>query len=248
VYLVTDGQVPGWLRTDHPRLTVVNHRDLFGDRGRLPTFNSHAIESQLHRVKGLSDHYLYLNDDVFFGRPVRPELFFHGNGLAKFFLSTGKLGVGGTGQFDRPVMSGGKNNRDLLAKAFDRTVTNKFKHVPHTQRRDVLLELEERFPEVFEQTARHQFRDPGDFSIAASLHHHYAYLTGRGVEGQLEYAYLDIADYRTESRLRRLLRNRDCDVFCLNDHDSDGVEAEAQQRMLSSFLDRYFPFSSPFEH
>ncbi|GMA88394.1 hypothetical protein GCM10025868_36440 [Angustibacter aerolatus] len=46
---------------------------LFGDAGRLPTFNSHAIESRLHHIDGLAEHYLYLNDDFFFGRPVAPS-------------------------------------------------------------------------------------------------------------------------------------------------------------------------------
>jgi hypothetical protein len=106
VYLVTDQQVPAWLDTENSKITVVDHRELFGDRGLLPTFNSHAIESQLHHIPGLADHYLYLNDDVFFGRPVGPEKFFAGNGLAYFFPSTAKIGLGATGSFDRPVMCG----------------------------------------------------------------------------------------------------------------------------------------------
>ena len=247
VYLVTDQQVPAWLDTDNPRITVVDHRDLFGDRGRLPTFNSHAIESQLHHIPGLSDHYLYLNDDVFFGRPVGPEKFFAANGLAHVFPSTAKIGLGPTGAFDRPVMSGAKNNRDLVLKAFDRAMTAKFKHVPITQRRDVLLELEERFAESFAETARHQFRDPSDLSIAASLHHYYAFLTGRAVEGQLAYFYADIAAPETDRRLRRLLRARDHDVFCLNDHDSSALDPVVQHRMLHDFLTEYFPLASSFE-
>lgn len=247
VYLVTDQQVPEWLDPANPRITVVDHRDLFAGRGALPTYNSHAIESQLHHIPGLSEHYLYLNDDVFFGRPVAPETFFASNGLARFFLSPGKLGLGATGPFDRPVMSGGKNNRDLLFKAFDRAVTNKFKHVPHAQRRDVLLELEENCAPEFAATARHQFRDPADISIAAALHHYYAYLTGRAVESELDYLYVDIAHPRTEGRLRRFLRDRDRDVFCLNDHDSSEVDRVAQDRMVLAFLDRYFPLSSSFE-
>jgi len=247
VYLVTDQQVPEWLDTSDPRITVVDHREIFGTAGRLPTFNSHAIESRLHHIPGLSEHYLYLNDDVFFGRPVTPETFFSGNGATKFFLSTGKLGLGGTGSFDRPVMSGGKNNRDLLLKDFGRTVTAKFKHVPHAQRRDVLLEMEELFSDDFARTAGHQFRAPADISIAASLHHYYAYLTGRAVEADLGYYYLDIADPRTESRLRRLVRDRDHDVFCLNDHDSTGPDADAQQSMLLAFFEQYFPLPSRFE-
>lgn len=247
VYLVTDQQVPPWLDTSDPRITVVDHRDLFGDRGRLPTFNSHAIESQLHRIPGLSDHYLYLNDDVFFGRPVTPEMFFSGNGLAHFFPSPAKIGLGPTGAFDRPVMSGAKNNRDLLSATFGRTMTSKFKHVPIAQRRDVLLELEERFADSFAATARHQFRDPSDLSIAASLHHYYAYLTGRAVEGQIQYFYADIAAPETPGRLRWLAQRRDRDVMCLNDHDSSAVDPVAHRRMMHDFLDRYFPLPSSFE-
>ena len=247
VYLVTDQQVPPWLDTSHSRITVVDHRDLFGSRGRLPTFNSHAIESQLHHIPGLSDHYLYLNDDVFFGRPVGPAKFFAGNGLAYFFPSTAKVGLGATGSFDRPVMSGGKNNRELVLKSFDRTLTNKFKHVPHTQRRDVLLELEARYADEIAETARHQFRDPSDISVAASLHHYYAFLTGRALEGRMRYFYADIAAPETGRRLRRLLRMRDHDVFCLNDHDSSGLDPVEQHRMLHEFLSRYFPLPSSFE-
>lgn len=50
VWVVTDAQVPAWLRTDHPKLTVVDHRDIFTDPDVLPVFNSHAIESQLHHI------------------------------------------------------------------------------------------------------------------------------------------------------------------------------------------------------
>jgi hypothetical protein len=247
VYLVTDDQVPPWLDTTHPKLTVVSHRELFGDRGKLPTFNSHAIESQLHRIPGLSDHFLYLNDDFFFGRPVEPKLFFHGNGMARFFPSSAKLGLGPTGAFDRPVMSGGKNNRELLHKAFDRTVTNKFKHVPQSLLREVMFEMEERFADTFEATASHQFRNPADLSVVSSLHHHYAYLRGRAVEGDLRYLYADIAAPNTAQRLERLLRRRDFDTFCLNDHDTSGIDPVEQQRMLHHFLSSYFPLPSSFE-
>ena len=247
VYLVTDDQVPSWLDTSNPRITVVSHRELFGERGKLPTFNSHAIESQLHHVPGLSEHFLYLNDDFFFGRPVEPQLFFHGNGIARFFTSTAKLGLGGTGAFDRPVMSGGKNNRELLYKAFDRTTTNKFKHVPQSLLKDVLFEMEERFAEDFESTASHQFRSPADLSVVSSLHHHYAYLRGRSVEGRMRYFYADIAAPTTARRLERMVRSRTYDTFCLNDHDTSGVDPLEQQQMLHSFLERYFPLPSSFE-
>ncbi|MFD0331960.1 hypothetical protein ACFQZC_36840 [Streptacidiphilus monticola] len=72
IHLVTAGQRPVWLNTDHPDIRVVDHREIFSDPDALPTFNSHAIESQLHHIDGLAEHFLYLNDDVLFGRLVSP--------------------------------------------------------------------------------------------------------------------------------------------------------------------------------
>ena len=111
IYLVTDDQTPSWLDLSDPRLRLVSHREIFENAGRLPTFNSHAIESRLHHITGLSEQFLYLNDDVFFGRPVAPELFFHGNGLSKFFLSHMQVELGDASSTDSPVMSAAKNNR-----------------------------------------------------------------------------------------------------------------------------------------
>lgn len=247
VYLVTDGQVPRWLDTGHPKLTVVDHRDIFRDRGRLPTFNSHAIESQLHHIEGLSEHFLYLNDDVFFGRPVEPGRFVRSNGLTNFFPSTAKINLGGPRSEDWPVMAAGKRNRDLLADAFGRQITNKMKHVPHSMRRSVLQEIETTFADDHARTARAQFRSDSDIAIPSSMAHYYGYLTGRAVPGSIAYFYADIARPDTPARLERLLRRRNFDVFCLNDHDSDGLDPGTQARMISTFLQQYFPLPSSFE-
>ncbi|HLS62933.1 MAG TPA: stealth conserved region 3 domain-containing protein, partial [Ruania sp.] len=217
VHIVTAGQVPDWLDTDHPRLRLVDHRDIFTDPSVLPVFNSHAIESQLHHIPGLSERYLYLNDDVFLGRPVDPSLFFHGNGLAKFFMSSALMDAGDHRPDDTPVTSAAKNNRDLLARVFGRRVTHLFQHTPHPQLRSVLEEMEQAHPEIFEQVAASAFRHPGDVSISSALHHYYAYALGKAVPGRLDYLYLDLAHPRAAGRLRRLLRRREFDVFCLND-------------------------------
>jgi hypothetical protein len=65
IYLVVSGpsQVPKWLNTSNPRIRIVHHDQLFEKR-QLPTYNSLAIESVLHRIPGLSYHFLYMNNDV----------------------------------------------------------------------------------------------------------------------------------------------------------------------------------------
>lgn len=247
VHLVTAGQVPDWLVDAHPRLNIVDHREIFADPSVLPVFNSHAIESQLHRVPGLSEHYLYLNDDVFFARPVSPELFFHGNGIAKFFRSSALVGLGERTAADNPVASAAKNNRSLLARTFGRTVTGQFQHTPHPQRRSVLEEMEQRQPEVFARVAASRFRHPDDLSVASALHHHYAYALGKAVPGRLAYLYLDLGHPGAGRRLRRLARARDVDVFCLNDSPAAGAGSDRQARLLREFLPHYFPQASSFE-
>ncbi|MDN5789284.1 MAG: stealth family protein [Micrococcales bacterium] len=247
VYLVTDDQVPTWLDTTHPKLTVVSHPELFGPRGRLPTFNSHAIESQLHHIEGLAEHFLYLNDDVFFGRPVVPEQFVLSNGLSLFFLSAAKLSLGDPSPQDWPVMAAGKRNRALIDVRFGHQITNKLQHVSHSLRRSVLRDIEETFRAEHRDTAMAQFRSDRDIAIPSSLAHYYGYFTGRAVPGTIRYLYADIAMTDTPDRLASLLRRRNFDVFCLNDMDSSTVDPLHQSTMLRDFLESYFPLPSSFE-
>jgi hypothetical protein len=247
IYLVTADQVPPWLDTSHPRIQMVSHADIFADARCLPTFNSHAIESRLHHIDGLSEHYIYLNDDVFFGRVVSPELFFHGNGQSMFFMSKAQLDLGPPDLVEPPVMSAAKNNRALIRDAFGVNITQKLKHVPHAQQRSVLFEMEERFPERFAQTSANRFRSHSDLSIASALHHYYAYATGRAVPGKIRYAYSDVSDPYTAKRLQKLLWARDSDVICLNDTDLDGVDADQKADLLRDFLEAYYPVPSAFE-
>jgi hypothetical protein len=247
IYLVTDRQVPSWLNTEHPQLSVVDHTEIFTDPGVLPVYNSHAIESQLHHIDGLAEQYLYLNDDVFLGRPVPPELFFFGNGMSKFFPSRAVLDVDPPRAGEVAVMSAAKQNRALLEARFGATITTKMRHTPHPQLRSVLAELERAYPSEFARVAASRFRQPDDLSITSALHHYYAYGTGRAVPATINYLYHDIGRPETQRRLQNLLRTRHADAFCLNDHDSPPEAVTAQRQILNSFFQAYFPLPSPFE-
>jgi UDP-N-acetylglucosamine-lysosomal-enzyme len=87
IHLVTDGQVPTWLDLDNDRIRVVKHSDIFENTSHLPVFSSSAIESNLDRIPGLSDLFLYFNDDVFLGAPVWPEDFITPSGVQCIYLS-----------------------------------------------------------------------------------------------------------------------------------------------------------------
>ena len=46
------------------KLRWITHKE-FMPKEYLPTYNSAAIELNLHRIEGLSENYLYFNDDVY---------------------------------------------------------------------------------------------------------------------------------------------------------------------------------------
>lgn len=76
VFLVTNGTFPKWINPKHPQLVLVSHSDYIPAE-LLPTFNSRTIELFIHRIKGLSEHFVYFNDDMFLNAPVKPGFYFH---------------------------------------------------------------------------------------------------------------------------------------------------------------------------
>lgn len=86
IYILTNGQIPNWLNVHHSRIKVVTHAEVFQNKSHLPTFSSPSIEANMHNIPGLSEHFLYFNDDVFLGRPVYPEDFVSTEGY-KVFLA-----------------------------------------------------------------------------------------------------------------------------------------------------------------
>ncbi|WP_251049308.1 MULTISPECIES: stealth family protein [unclassified Streptomyces] len=247
IYLVTDDQTPEWLDTSQPGIKVVSHREIFADQNWLPTFNSHAIESQLHRIDGLAEHFLYFNDDVFLGREMAPGGFFLANGLTQFFPSPALVPLGPPSSDDVPVSIAGKNNRALIQARFGTTPVQKMRHVPHALSRSILSEIEDEFSEQHRATAGQRFRSPADIAIPSSLYHYYAFHTGRALASDLEYVYIDVSLPNAGNRLDRLLLSRDRDVFCLNDTLSTEEDFDSSTLLLRPFLESYFPVPSRFE-
>ncbi len=214
IFVVTADQVPAWLRLDD-RIEVVSHRDLLPD-SCLPTFNSHAIEAVLHRIEGLSEHFLYFNDDVFVGRPLRPDQFFTSSGLPKVFLSDARVsGVDDDRQLavDNAAMRG----RRLLAQDFGRVPSFKPQHAPFALRRSLLEEFTKRYADEVEATIHHRFRNPDDISVAASLAQSYAIASGQAVIDSMAAEYVHLESARLRWHLDRLRLGRGFDTFCLNE-------------------------------
>lgn len=249
VYLVTADQVPAWLDTSHPRLSVVPHRELFPDPSVLPTFNSHAIEACLHRIPGLSEHYLYLNDDVLFGREVARGDFFTMAGLAKIRFGSRAIYQGAPPPSAIPTDWAAHNAVSLIERDLGLRPGLRLKHVPLPQRRSVAEELEARYPEALAATRRARFRAAGDVAVPSMLAPFYAIATGRGVEWPHvhdEYVYADTGRSDWPQRRDQIVRKRPKFV-CLNATRYRDIDLDTQAENIGRVLEDLLPVPSSFE-
>ncbi|MGO3528483.1 Stealth CR1 domain-containing protein [Glutamicibacter arilaitensis] len=245
IFIVTAGQVPAWLDTSDPRIVVVDHRDIYPAGEYLPTFNSNSIISRLHHIDGLSEHYVYINDDVFFGRDLGPERFFTPTGIAKVSPSNNRRPFGEATLLDEPHFNLTRNIRRLLQERFNVTVSRAIKHTPHPQLKSVHFQMEEEFRDEYENTWASPFRDHRDI-VADQLHHYYAQITGRAITTGLRYHYINIRDNNYRLVMENTLRLRDRDTFCINDAPVAGA-TPIDDEFVNDFLESYFPVKSDFE-
>lgn len=246
IYLVTAGQRPAWLKQEHPNLVLIDHRDIFTDpEGTLPTFNSHAIESQLANIPNLSEQFIYVNDDVFFGRYLHPNTFYGPAGQAKYCMSGSHFAQAEDPEL--PVNKAAANNRQVVVERFGRTTSRKFQHVAHPQRLEVHRELQREMPSRIAEIAGNRFRSADDLSIPSSLAHQYAARLGLGYPTTVNYSYIDIGSQAAPLDFLRLARNRNVDMFCINEVLTL-KGAPDRSHLVRNFLAARFPLPSSFEN
>lgn len=246
IFLVTAGQVPEWLRQDNSKIKLVDHRDIFDNsEDCLPTFNSHAIETQISKIEGLSEHFLYVNDDIFFGRPLSQNTFFTASGDVKYALANKHYSEASNPRL--AVNQAAQRNADLIFDKYGRTTALKFRHVAHPQRLLIHDKIREYFPNAVNATARHKFRHVEDISVPSSLAHYIAAAEGLGVPAEIDYAYVDLGGDHLALNLYRLLVGSGKQMFCLNEVATVS-EKELRGRMAKRVLNSLFPYKSSFEN
>lgn len=81
-------QVPDWV--DQNKVHIVLHKDFIPEEF-LPTFNSCTIEMFLHNIPGLSEKFIYANDDMYPNDILKPKFYFPEEGKIKANLHNRKL-------------------------------------------------------------------------------------------------------------------------------------------------------------
>lgn len=245
VFIVTFGHKPKWLK-DHPMISVVDHREIFRDPSVLPTFNSMAIECNLHRIPGLQEHYLYFNDDVFLGAPVTPQDFFTPEDKMKIFLSKRKLPTGLPMAGEEGFFAASKNTGTFLDRWFGPAVRYMHAHTPYPILKSFVSSLETQYPDIFATVSAHRFRSLEDYTITNGLIPYAALYTEHGEQATVSWTTINFgADPSHDIRMcRKILKDRP-QFFCVQDA-LDG-DLPLSLSLLDSFFMEYFPEPAPWE-
>ena len=237
VFLLVSGetQVPEWV--DRSAVKVVTHKDIIPERF-LPTFNSTTIEMFMHRIPGLSEEFLYFNDDMFPVMECRREDFFR----------DGKAVIG----FARHLIAGGKykkrvRNSDRQArKALGKRPGLFFVRPQHTCSPMLRSESEALYDfsreAIFKVVSR--LRTTENFN--QYLYLDYLYYQGKTVAGKISNKHLSPAVHSPETIAANIL-NPSTKMLCINDVSmSDEDYSRYRDATLEAFGKR-FPETSRFE-
>lgn len=272
VHFVTWGHVPAFLNVNAPKLNVVKHTD-FIPAEYLPTFSSHTIEMNIHRIPDLAEHFIYFNDDTFLLRPKEKTDFFR-NGLPCTYgrevpwTFTGEVGIWAhAAANDLGVINkhfskkaairhhgdkfyskcyGWKNNlRTFMLNTLfpDHFTGFQNLHAPAAYRKQTFEEVWAAEPELLDSTCRDKFRQ-------ASNVNQWVCLWWQVASGNFESGIVDnVVDSVTAGNLEAMcgiIEEQAHDFVCINDPDDDVDFVTLASRLKKAF-EAILPVKSSFE-
>lgn len=254
IYIVTDRQDPhvDYIKEQYfpdslIKISIVDHTEIFrGHEEVLPTFNTNSIETMLFRVPGLSEYYIYFNDDVMLWNPVRREDFFvdgkivdYGYWHSTFTAALCRwkdqlLGRETVGFRDGMLNSVMKTGGGLFGKFV------RLQHTPHSLRRSYYEKFYSEHPGVMEGNIVDRFRERRQYNPQALQ------LTPQALKGEAiirdhadKLLYLETFghdDCHTRRSLEALENNRTALFCCLNTLASAD---EVTKREVKEMVDRH---------
>ena len=266
IHFVTWGHVPDWLNVNHPKLQIVNHRDYIPEKW-LPTFSSHVIELNLHRIRGLAEQFVYFNDDTFLTAPTSSDDFFR-DGLPRDAAIISPIHAVRNGiraelndiyvineHFRKnsvirkdlgkwfALCYGRSLIRTLLMMPFGTFPGFYVSHLPTSYLKSTFEEVWAKVPEEIERTCEHRFRELSD--VNQWLMEYWQFVTGRFCPRSPRFgAMYEGADLSAAAADD--IRHQRHKVVCWND-SPDIVDADGVQSMMQTAFDAILPQKSSFE-
>ena len=267
IYFVTYGHLPKWLNVDHPKLQIVKHED-FIPKEYLPTFNSNVIEFYFHRIKGLSDRFVYFNDDTFLIDSVSPDRFFKDGlpcdiGGFSYIKSKGMFGCSVYRAVDlikdhfkkKEVISQNRSKwysfeypkvslHNLLMYRQPVFTGFRYNHLPQGYLKSIYDDVWASCREDLDWMSAHRFRTWGD--ITSWLIRYWQLASGRFTPYNIykDGIYREIKDSDID-KIIRCIRNQEKRMICLN--DTNNIDFDVMKQKIQNAFEHILPEKSSFE-
>lgn len=247
IFIVTDNQVPKWLDTSNPKIRIVDHKEILPEVS-LPCFNSRLIEHFLYKIPGLSEHFLYANDDMFINRPVTPATFFAADGLPiirfnrrpfRKFTLWFKEKVQGKALSN--YVQAIRNSAELVEKRYGIYYGGKTHHNIDAYLKSDYRHVGEVFKNEIGAMLTHHVRSADD--VQRNI---YSYVALAEKRAHLHYVTRRTSfrlHIQNESHYAKLERYNPI-LFCMNDSQ---YARDEDREMEKAYLDKRFPEKSQFE-
>jgi len=187
IYIVTDDQTPNCIAvlqkeiSEASKIKIIDHKEIFRDyETLLPIFNSRSIASAVWRIKGLAEHFVYLNDDFFVLRELNPEdWFINGKPVVRGKWKTSPWIEEGIKSLKEKIsQTSSKINPTFKTLKWHGAKKAGFKykyldiyHTPHPMRKSTIQNYFENAPEEFFENIKFRFRDFSQFSMVSFANH-----------------------------------------------------------------------------
>ncbi|MBE5999864.1 MAG: capsule biosynthesis protein CapK [Sarcina sp.] len=269
VYFVTWGHIPAWLNVNHPKLKIIKHTDYIPNK-YLPTFSSHAIELNLHRIPGLSEHFVYFNDDMYLIRQVRPEFFFKNNlpcdcAVINPIAPANKNCIANLMTTTTGVINENFSKRQSIRKNPDKWINMRYfplvllnlmfipwgrfvglyeSHLPTSMLKSTYEEVWKKEYDLLDHTCKHRFRD-FKTDVNQWIMKEWQIASGRfsprSIRAGKRFAVYNVDD---AEKCAEIIEKQKAPMVCINDHITGSDYLEAAKVIRSAFEKKYSVKSS----
>lgn len=261
IHFVTWGHLPAFLNAEHPKLNIVNHTDFIPQK-YLPTFNSVAIEMNIHRIPGLSERFVFFNDDLFLLRPHSETDFFI-DGKPCLYAMEKPLPVNRKAETwvhialnDICIINKHFYKAQVMKSHIGRFINRRYRwqenlrnyilyklypdyflgfnilHSPSPILKSTLALIWDKEPELLDNTCSHKFRDREDVNQWLAVW--WQIVSGVFEPRKPDHLNIDIEN-RTIDRICTEIENQHHHSICLNDPNPDLMLTELNERIKVSF-------------
>ncbi|KAJ3442515.1 hypothetical protein M0812_12252 [Anaeramoeba flamelloides] len=248
ILINSDTTYPYWLKPQYKlsKIIIIDRCQLFENEEDCPTYNSFAAYSIAHRIPGLSNKYILMDDDFFFNQPVKEDYFFTKNGLPICY-DTRKL--------QRTYWR--THGLYPLAKerGFPLWKYARYTHRPIVNRRDFILKFEEQYPSFLEFVQSHKARYKHLAEDVSMIYYEFYYQNNlmkklpekfsKFYQTSMKHKCLIKEEFREYTEL---LTTKDVICFNVNDDWSKDYQLYLEQRkVLWKFFSKLYPEVPDFE-